>query len=338
MSRADEPAGSTVLVTGASGFLGSRTVAALSEHGYSVHALVRKTSRTDHLHLPGVTIFHGDVADAESMKPAFEGVEYVIHTAADTGGSEEGGKLSTIQGTMNILALCEQYKVRKLVYISTCNVYGVADYGNDQVVTEDSSLERFPEKRGHYTNAKLRAEQLVTGVMGKGTVPIVCLRPGTIYGPGGDIYTPMIGFSKGNKLFAVIGDGRFILPIVYVDNLVAAILTALTSNSTNEIYNVVDPQKVTKREYMEKVVEKLYPDSHTIYIPFTILKMIVCLQEKLLEVLGKKPFLTSYRLLSSQNPITYDSSKIMNDLGWNPPVSLEAAFNKLISYQEIGNR
>jgi nucleoside-diphosphate-sugar epimerase len=335
MSRVYDLAGRTFLVTGASGFLGSRTVAILSEQGCCVHALVRKTSRTGHLLLPKVTIFHGDVAEAESLKSAFEGAEYVIHTAADTGGSEEGGKLSTIRGTKNILALCEQYKVKKLVYISSCNVYGVVDYGNDQVVTEESSLERFPEKRGPYSHAKLEAEQLVTRVMEKGTVPIVCLRPGTIYGPGGDIYTPMMGFSLGNKLFAVIGNGRFVLPLVYVDNLVEAIVVAMEkSNSTNKIYNVVDPVKVTKREYMERLIKKLYPDSRTVYIPFTILKMIVYSQEILFEAMKRRPVLTMYRLISSQKPILYDVTKISDELAWKPPVSVEAAFDNLIKYEK----
>jgi nucleoside-diphosphate-sugar epimerase len=338
MSQADDLAGSTVLVTGASGFLGSRTVAILSEQGFSVHALVRKTSRTDHLRLPKVTIFHGDVGEAETLKSAFEGADYVIHTAADTGGSEEGGKLSTIQGTRNILALCEQYKVKKLVYISSCNVYGVADYGYGQVVTEESSLERFPEKRGHYTHAKLMAEQLVTKFMEKGTVPIVCLRPGTIYGPGGDIYTPMIGFSLGNKFFAVIGDGRFVLPLVYVDNLVEAIVVAMKkSKSTNKFYNVVDPVKVTKRDYMEGLIKKLYPDSRTLYIPFTILKMIVYFQEKLFAAMKRRPVLTRYRLISSQKPILYDVSRIVNDLEWKPPVTVTAAFENVITYEKNRN-
>ena len=338
MSNADDLSGKTVLVTGASGFLGSRTVAILSEQNFRVNALVRKTSRTDHLRMPNVTIFHGDVSKAESLKSAFEGAEYVIHTAADTGGSKEGGKLSTIQGTINILALCEQYKVKKLLYISTCNVYGIADYGNGQLVTEESPLERFPERRGPYTHAKLTAENLVTDAMKQGKLPIICLRPGTIYGPGGNIYSPMIGFSLGNKFFAVIGDGRFVLPLVYLDNLVEAILVAMKkSNCTNKIYNVVDPVKVTKIEYMEKVVKKLYPDSHMIYIPFTILKMIVYFQEELFEAMKRKPFLTRYRLVSSQKTVIYDSSKIRKDLDWNPPVSHEDAFDSLIAYEKNRN-
>ena len=338
MSTANDLAGKTVLVTGASGFLGSRTVAVLSEQGCFVHALVRRTSRTEQLRLPNVTIFFGDVAAAESLATAFEGVEYVVHAAADTRGSEEEGNSSTVHGTKNVLALCERYKVRKLVYISTCNVYGVADYRQGQIVTEESALERFPEKRGPYSHAKLEAEQLITRAMMVGNVPIVCLRPGTIYGPGGAIYTQMIGFSLGRKFFAVIDDNRFVLPLVYVDNLVEAIMLVMKKlDCVSKIYNVVDPQKVTKRDYMEGLVKKLYPRSRTVYIPFSLFKVIVFLQEKLFEVLKRSPLLTMYRLISSQKPVVYDVSKISNDLAWQPPVAVETAYRNLIEFEKERN-
>ena len=331
MSLSDELAGRVVLVTGASGFLGSRTVAALAGHGCTVHALVRKTSRQDHLCLPGVTIFQGDIADAESLKPAFNGVEYVVHAAADTRGDKEAGESSTFQGTGNILALSEQFKVRKLVYISSCSVYGIAEYQQGEVVTEESPLERFPEKRGAYSHAKFRAEQVVVGAMKRGTVPIACLRPGTIYGPGGNIYTPMLGLSVGNKVFAVIGDGGFILPLVYVDNMVEAILVAMINPlSTGRIYNVIDPEKVTKKQFMEGLVKRLYPDSRTIYLPFNILKLLVFCLETICKALKKRPFLTLYRLNSSQKPVVYNALKITRDLAWQPPVTVAAAFNALI--------
>ena len=331
MSRRNELNGKIVLVTGASGFLGSRTVAALSEHGCAVRALVRKTSRTDHLSLPHVTICHGDVGDAESLKSAFAGVEYVVHAAADTSGDKDTGESSTFRGTRNILALSAQFKVRKLVYISSCSVYGTADYKEGEVVTEESSLERFPEQRGAYSHAKFRAEQLVMSAMTDGQVPIVCLRPGTIYGPGGNVYTPMLGLSLGNKIFAVIGDGNFILPLVYVDNMVEAILAAMMSSlRTSQIYNVIDPEKVTKKQYMEGLVQKLHPNSRTVYVSFGLLKTLVFLQEKVCRALGRPPVLTLYRLHASQKPVVYDALKIARDLAWQPPVTAAAAFNTLI--------
>jgi len=335
MSQTNDLTGRTVLVTGASGFLGSRTVAILTEQGCSVHALVRKTSRTDHLQLPDVTIFYGDVADIESLQPAFEGIDYVVHAAADTSGNEEAGKLSTILGTRNILTLCERHKVRKLVYISSCSVYGVTDYKPGQKVNESSSLERYPEKRGAYSHSKLKAEELITRAMKNETVPVVCLRPGTIYGPGGEIYTAMMGFSLGKRFFVIIGDGSFVLPLVYVDNLVDAIVIAIKTNiSDNKIYNVVDPVKVTKKEYVERVIKKLYPNSRTLYLPFNLLKTIVSIQSRFFSAINRKPLLTEYRLISSQKNITYDVSKITRELSWRPPVSVERAFGNLIDHEK----
>jgi len=335
MSKADDLSGSTVLVTGASGFLGRRTVEMLVERGCSVRALVRKTSRIDQLLLNNVAIFYGDVADSESLPSAFEGVDYVIHAAADTGGSAEGGRLSTIQGTRNILALCDLYKVKKLIYISSCSVYGVADYEDQQLVDEGASLERFPEQRGAYSWAKLEAEKLVARFMTDGKTPVVCLRPGTIYGPGGEIYTPMIGFSLRDKIFAVIGNGEFVLPLVYIDNLVEAIIVSLENEkSSGQVYNLVDPHRVTKKRYMEQLVRKLYPQSWVFYLPYGLLSCMVLIQEKLFKAIKRKPVLTRYRLNASQKPVIYDVSKIMNDLGWQPPVPFEQAVEALVEHKK----
>lgn len=327
-----------VLVTGATGFLGKRLVEELAGSGFRVRALARKLSNTEPLWRRNVEIFYGDVADMESLQTAFDGIDCVIHAAADTGGSEEEGKVSTIRGTSNILDLCQRHQIRKLVYISSCSVYGVADYQDGELVTEESSLERFPEKRGAYSWAKLEAERLVTEAMAQGHVQAVCLRPGTIYGPGGDIYTPMMGFSAGKKFFAVIGDGSLILPFVYVDNLVQAVIACIDSQkSTGRIYNVVDPHRVTKKDYVNGLVKKLYPKSCVVYVPFAILKATVFFQEKLFGLLKRKPFLTRYRLESSQRPIIYDPSRIMSDLGWKPPVTPAEAFERLVEYEKNRN-
>lgn len=334
MSLEDSLEGRTVLVTGASGFLGSRTVAALSDQGCTVHALVRKNSRIDHLRLPHVTIFRGDVAESESLKSAFEGTEYVVHTAADTGGTEEGGRLVTIQGTRNILECCAAFKVKKLVYISSCSVYGIAACKAGQTIDENSPLEHAPEQRGAYTRAKLEAERLVTRFMQQDETPVVCLRPGTIYGPGAAVYTPMVGFSLGNRVFAVIGDGESVLPLVYIDSLVAAVLVSLTSEKSNgQIYNVVDADRVTKRRYMNSLIRPLYPRSRSFYLPYSLLYFLVLVQEKLFTAMQRKPVLTCYRLVASQMPILYDVTKIVNDLDWQPVVSFEEAVANLIEYE-----
>ena len=324
-----------VLVTGASGFLGRRIVEVLVERRIPVRALVRKTSRVNHLRLPGVTLFYGDITDADSLSPAFKEVDSVVHAAAGNRGTDGEILRATVEGTRNILDLCSFNSIGKLVYISSCSVYGVADYAAGQVIDENASLERFPERRGVYSLAKFEAEGLVAAFMALKKVPTVCLRPGTIYGPGGENFTPMVGFSIANKVFAVIGSGGMILPLVYIDNLVQAILVAMADEkSSGQVYNVVDLQKVDKKQYMDAFIQKLYPRSQSFYVPLDLLAGIVAVQEKILGLFSIKPILTSYRLASSQNSVIYDASKISKHLGWQSLVTFEEAVKSLITHQK----
>jgi nucleoside-diphosphate-sugar epimerase/predicted dehydrogenase len=325
-----------ILVTGATGFLGRRVVKTMVQKGYSVRALARKLSSIENLKGLDAEVFFGDVASIESLSPALEGIDYVIHAAADTTGREVDGQISTIQGTRNVIDLCERFEIKKLVYISSCNVYGVADYKSGQIVTEECSLERFPLRRGPYTHSKLEAEEMIRRSMKRGRTPIVCLRPGTIFGPGGEIFTPMMGFSLGEKLFAIIGSRKLILPLIYIDNLVEAIIQAMNKvTSAGKIYNVVDIDKLTKKDYVDRLLRKLYPDAHYIYIPYKFLNLIVLIQEITFKILKRHPFLTRYRLKSSQKNITYDCSLIRRELEWNPTISGEDGLQRILAH-EIG--
>ncbi|NLI83722.1 MAG: NAD-dependent epimerase/dehydratase family protein [Deltaproteobacteria bacterium] len=323
-----------VLVTGATGFLGKRLVEVLVQDGFAVRALARKLSNIERLKGLKVEIHFGDVASLESIAAAFKGVDYVVHAAADTTGNEEDGQASTVQGTRNVVQLCEQHKVRRLVYISSCSVYGVAGYEKGHVVTEDSALERWPERRGPYSHAKLEAEKIVVEAMRTSAVQATCLRPGTIYGPGGEVFTPIMGFNFGTRVFGIIGNGQFVLPFVYIDNLVHAIVTCLASEqAAGKIYNVVDPQHMTKKQYAEKLLKRLYPKSLHVYIPYSLLYVTVGMQELMFRLLRRKPFLTRYRLTTSQKKILYDSSKISKELRWNPPVTVEQSLENLYRHE-----
>lgn len=329
-----EPEKTKVLVTGATGFLGGRLVEMLVERRYRVRALARKSSSTGRIKPLGIEVIYGDVADVASLKPAFQDIDVVVHAAADTGGSEHETRRSTIQGTANVLRLCEEFEVGKLIHISSCSVYGVADYPENKWITEDSPLERYPERRGFYSFGKLEAEKLVLRAMQKSSFPIVCLRSGTIFGPGCKTFTPMMGFSLRSKLFAVIGMGGLVLPLVYLDNLVDAIIRAIEKSGVEgRIFNVVDPEPINKKEYAERLLKRLHPEALFLYVPSSLLFVAVYLQERLLRLLGRKPFLTRYRLILSQKNVFYDSTRIMKELEWKPPYSMAEAIEAVIAYE-----
>ncbi|MFC1884326.1 NAD-dependent epimerase/dehydratase family protein [Thermodesulfobacteriota bacterium] len=322
-----------VLVTGATGFVGKRLVEVLLKSGYRVRALARKLSHIDKLKDLECEIYFGDVGDAKSMKEIFKGVDFVVHAAADTAGDDEETERSTIRGTRNVIELCKKNKIKKLIYISSCSVYGVVDYEEEELVTEFSPLEHYPEKRGTYSYGKLKAEEIIRAEMEKNDLPIVCLRPGTVYGPGGEIFTPMMGFDIGN-IFIIIGMGDFILPLVYIDNLIEAVLLGIEKDEgTGKIYNVVDPYKINKKQYMNTIVKRIFPKAKCIYFPYNLFYFIVYTQEVLLKALQRSPFITRYRLVSSQKNIIYSSLKIRNELGWRHAISAKNAAKSIIDYK-----
>lgn len=324
-----------ILVTGGTGFLGKRTVELLVAKGYAVRVLVRKLSNIKPLQELGVELFYGDVADRESLKAAFESVNVVIHAAAGTSGEKRDSETGTLAGTQNVLELCRDGGIKKLIYISSCAVYGVADYKTGQVVTEEASLERYPDRRGNYSASKQEAESYVIDEMKNKSFPIVIFRPGSIFGPGGDVFTGMIGFSLKGKAFIVIGDGKFELPFVYIDNLVGVIIKSIKSKKAeNQIFNVVDSEKVDKRLFMDKLIKKLYPKTPVLYFPYKLLYGITFCQELFFKLLGKNPVLTRYRLDSSQKNIRYDNSKIIETLKWTPNVSVDDALTAIYEYEK----
>jgi nucleoside-diphosphate-sugar epimerase len=328
-----------VLVTGATGFLGGRLARRLVEEGYQVRALARQRSKTDALKNLDVEIALGELGDESSVAAAVNGMDIVVHAAAGISGAAQDSYTATIQGTRNVLEACKSDRIKKLIYISSCNVYEAAGYTEDQVVTEEAQLERFPIRRGHYTAAKLQAEGLVIGAMKDDRCRIVVLRPGTLYGPGGDVYTKMMGFSVGTRFFLVFGDGDSVLPLVHVDNAVDAVVECMRrSAADNQVFNVVDQDVVTKRTYMKQVVARLYPQAAVIYCPMSLLIAATWLQERVLGLLGKTPYLTVYRLLSSQKRVRYSTTRIEAAICWRPRIRFgEGAEQQIAEHRHRAN-
>jgi nucleoside-diphosphate-sugar epimerase/predicted dehydrogenase len=328
--RSVKPSKKRVLVTGGSGFVGKRLVRRLIADGYAVRVLARKLANVEPLAGLGAEVFWGDVADLESFDRAFAGCDAILHLAAGTSGSVRDSQSGTIEGTRNLLELCRRHQPAKLVYVSSCSVYGVADYRDKGPVPETAPLERHPERRGSYSAAKQEAERMVADYVKAGGGPVVTLRPGTIYGADSDLYTAMMGFSIGSK-YIVIGTGGFVLPLVYVDNVVDALVRCLdATEADNEIFNLVDPERLTKREYMDRIIRRVDPDARVFYLPYSILYAATWIQEIAFGLMRRRPVLTRYRLTSSQKNIVYDARKIAGRLGWTAPVKLQQAIEEIV--------
>ena len=128
-----------------------------------------------------------------------------------------------------------------------------------------------------------------------------------------------------------MGSRRFLLPFVYLDNLISAIVGTLRNPAAyNRVYNVVDQAKLTKEQYKDLVLKRLYPKALFVFIPYAVVYPAVWLQELLFGLVKRKPFLTRYRLTSSQRRIEYSAEAIRRELNWHPPVRLEDAVERII--------
>lgn len=174
-----------ILVTGASGFIGSHTVSALVEGGYRPRLLVRNAEAASAV-LAGVGVdsgrvdfVPGDMRDAEAVGAALDGCDAVVHAAAVVGitGKPGGEVLSgNVEGTRNVVGGAVEQGISRIVYLSSMTVFMPTD---QPVITADFPLSR---QRTEYGRSKLEAERYVRGLQNEGA-PITTFYPGGVCGP-----------------------------------------------------------------------------------------------------------------------------------------------------------
>jgi nucleoside-diphosphate-sugar epimerase len=167
-----------VLVTGASGFLGSHVAELLSARGTQVRALVRKTSNRRHLEtLRNVELFEGGVEEPDRVREAIDGVDAVIHAAGLVKARNTDEFFATnVGGTSNLIDAARRRgrPIDRFVYVSSLEACGPSVDGKPVPAEQENPVTR-------YGRSKLAAEKVVLSA--KDEMPVVILRPGAIYGP-----------------------------------------------------------------------------------------------------------------------------------------------------------
>jgi nucleoside-diphosphate-sugar epimerase/predicted dehydrogenase len=332
------PTKGRVLVTGAGGFLGRRLTEVLAGKGYFVRVLVRRLTDVEPFRALGVDVHYGDVRDELALAEAIDGMDYVVHAAAAQEGDWETFDDTTVRGTERVMRLARQLKVRRVIYISSMSVYHMNGLGKKSVITEEGRLEENPGARGYYTFSKLEAERVAKGLMaangnGNGKVPGVILRPATIYGPRGPVFTPLIGVSLFDKVFMILGKKKMRLPLVYIDNLVDAIILCIKDDrAAGQTFNVIDDDGTTKEDYVRKLTTGVFPRSRSVSLPYWFVHSAVRFQEALFRMMRRDPVLTRYRLDSASSDAVFSNAKIKERIGWQPRVSLEEGLTRTFEW------
>jgi nucleoside-diphosphate-sugar epimerase len=310
--------GSSVLITGANGFVGSRLCRLFTEKGYHVIAGVRKTADLSLLEGIEVEYRYGDVTDQESLPAMVTGVDYIIHNA----GVVKAKKAETFynvneKGTISLVDATIKHNpnIKKLIYISSLAAAGPALEGKP--VTESDE----PHPISEYGKSKLAAEASLMPYFEK--IPIVILRPSGVYGPGDkEIFTFFDSVNKGLK--AIVGNPDRRIQIVHVDDLCRGVLMALEkATKTGKASFIAEQQSYSMRELVNILGESSGRKCMTLHIPGGIFKIIAFISEFLFKLVGATPMLTREKAAELLASWEVSTEKAYNAFGFVSEISFK---------------
>jgi nucleoside-diphosphate-sugar epimerase len=213
-------------------------------------------------------------------------------------------------------------------------VLDYASHRSGAVVTEDAPLEPYPDRRGAYTQSKLQAERIVAEAVRARGLPAVIVRPGMIFGPGAEGIPPYGTIAVAGR-WIVVGAGRLRLPLVYVDDVVSALVSAASvPGIEGRLYHLVDPAPVTQNEYVamcEAVNRGSLKISH---VGRPVLYAAAATLAPLGRLLRRSLPLTRYRI-ASINELRFDCSRAQQDLSWAPTVGVESGLERAFGRVEL---
>jgi nucleoside-diphosphate-sugar epimerase len=235
-----------LLVTGGTGFLGSRLIPKLIENGHGVLALARSPSSERKLRALGATPFWSDLESSEPL--ALPSVDAVVHAAAyfRFSGPRAPYFQTNVEGTIALLDAAEKAGASTFIYVSAAGI--IMDDQGSPIFDADESTPTHPNSFSAYLASKSRAEAAVLAA-NKSGFRTIALRPPAIWGPG-DMFSQELPRVIKSGQFAFINRGDYPVAICHVDNVIEAIHCALARGTGGRAYFVNDQEKQTFREFI----------------------------------------------------------------------------------------
>jgi nucleoside-diphosphate-sugar epimerase len=318
-------AGKQILITGATGFIGSRLAQRLvTEEGARVRALVRNPEKGRSLVDLGVELAPGDITAPASLQAAISGCQLIFHAAAWV--SERGTKAEVwrvnVTGTENMVKAAVANRASRFVHLSSCAVYGSLQRHN---IDEQTPT----QMRGNlYGDSKVAAEQVVFRAYQEQQLPVVVVRASQVYGPGSPQFTIRpVEVIKAGKMILIDG-GRHLCKPIYIDDLIdGLILCAKHEAAVGEAINLTDNEAIAWRDFFGAYGQMLKIDSFP-SIPFSLALGLAYANEIKAAVTGKEAGFSRrvVKALCSSN--SFSNQKARKLLGWEPKVNFSEGMRR----------
>lgn len=328
-----------ILITGATGFIGSHLAEAAAASNMKVYAGIRRTSDTTYLKGIRCRLFEMDLTNPEALEQAFSkqlqeegGFDFVFHNAGLTQNKRQKNFTAiNYRLTQNLVHALVQSGNRpsKLVYTSSISASGPASLQKSGILNEDC----IDRPVTPYGESKKQAEAFLL----ESAIPAVILRVPPVYGPREANMLPV--FRMLNKgLLPLLGCKDQHLSMIYVKDLAGFFLKALQSPAANTIFFVSDGENYTQKRMLTAIARVMNRKTVTVRLPLFFVRMVVGLNMFQAEITGRGTILNKqkYREIASRN-WTIDASRAIKSLEYTPHYSVEKGMAETLQwYQQNG--
>jgi dihydroflavonol-4-reductase len=327
--------GDIVLVTGATGFVGSAVARKAAAHGLRLRVLARAGSKRDNLAGLNCEIAEGDMRDAGAMQDAMRGVRYLFHVAADyrlwARDSREILR-NNLTGTAATMEAALQNGVERIVYTSS-----VATLKPGSEHAPGAETNRLDEKDavGAYKRSKIAAERAVEALIAERGLAAVIVHPSTPIGPGDIKPTPtgrIVVEAASGRMPAYIETG---LNLVHVDDVAEGHWLALEKGAPGSHY-ILGGENVSLRDMLNAIDDESGRKQSRLRLARAPLYPLAYAAEAAAMVTGKEPFLTVDGLTMAKQTMFYSSAKAARDWGYRARPYREGIRDALSWFRKVG--
>jgi len=337
-----------ILVTGSTGFIGTRLVNNLLQNGFChLRCFMRPSSDLTALrgviseNCATVEMMEGNLLNPGDCHRAMDGVSVIFHLAAGRGDkSYPSAFLNSVVTTRNILlSSLANTSLKRFLNVSSFVVYSNQSLKHNKILDEKCPMEEKPVERGEaYCYAKVKQDEIIMEYCAKHNLPFSIVRPGFVYGPGNMSMTGRVGIGTFG-LFLHLG-GSNIIPFTYVDNCADAIaLVGLTKGCDGEVFNIVDDDLPTSRKFL-RLYKKHMGRFSSLYLPRFMSYFLCTLWEKYSDWSKGQlpPVFNRNRWSADWKGNRYSNKKLKAFTGWKPQISFDEGLRRYFEYLKNARR
>jgi len=327
-----------ILITGATGFIGSHLAEELAKTEKKIRVLVRSSNLGNINDFSEeiknkIEITKGDLLNKDSLLKALKGVDKVFHLAAIGRPMNIPKKMYfdvNFNGTKNLLEACKERGVKKIIHISTISVFGFSRNRN----ALDENSPQIPVS--DYGESKKKGEEFAVDFCRKNKISLVVVRPPMVFGPRDFQFLKLFKLIN-TGFFPLLKRGKAKIEFCYVKNLVNGILLADKHGKNLEAYNLSDGETYTVKEVFSEIAKaenkKLFPVS----VPVWGVKISGFFLENLFSLFGKRaPFNSgTAEWMSKDNSLNITKAK--KELGYRRIIPLEKSIKETVKWYKQKN-